>query len=80
MAPQIPNMPVPSMARPMAPQPMTQTGGVPGMADGGLATLPVDSDMFNYAPGGIVAFADEGLVPRCGGQQKGGGRREKRYG
>jgi len=59
MAPQIPNMPVPSMARPMAPQPMAQPGGMPGMADGGLATLPVDSDMFNYAPGGIVAFADE---------------------
>jgi len=63
MAPQIPNMPVPSMARPMAPQPMAQPGGMPGMADGGLATLPVDSDMFNYAPGGIVAFADTGLVP-----------------
>jgi hypothetical protein len=28
------------------------------MADGGLATLPVDPDMFNYAPGGIVAFAN----------------------
>ena len=63
MAPQIPNMPVPSMARPMAPQPMAQPGGIPGMAEGGLATLPVDSDMFNYAPGGIVAFASEGLVP-----------------
>ena len=62
MAPQIPNMPVPSMARPMAPQ-MIQPGGMPGMAEGGLATLPVDSDMFNYAPGGIVAFANEGLVP-----------------
>jgi len=62
MAPQIPNMPVPSMARPMAPQSMSQPGGMPGMADGGLATLPVDSGMFNYAPGGIVAFADEGLV------------------
>jgi hypothetical protein len=40
--------------------------GAPGMADGGLATLPIDSDMYNYAPGGIVAFADEDneqLVP-----------------
>jgi hypothetical protein len=41
-----------------------------GFADGGLATLPVPDDMFNssvgdndvqnYAPGGIVAFADGG--------------------
>jgi hypothetical protein len=62
MAPQMPKMPVPPMARPMAPQ-MIQPGGMPGMAEGGLATLPMDQDMFNYAPGGIVAFADEGLVP-----------------
>jgi len=33
--------------------------GVPGMADVGLAGLPVSDDMFNYAPGGIVAFANE---------------------
>jgi hypothetical protein len=33
------------------------------MAAGGLAELPVRKDIFNYAPGGIVAFADEGLVP-----------------
>ena len=61
MAPQMPKMPVPPMARPMAPQ-MSQPGGMPGMADGGLTTLPMDQDMFNYAPGGIVAFANEGLV------------------
>jgi hypothetical protein len=59
MAPQMPNMPIPPMARPTPPQPMSQPGATPGMAQGGLATLPVDSDMFNYAPGGIVAFADE---------------------
>jgi hypothetical protein len=29
------------------------------MAAGGLAELPVRKDIFNYAPGGIVAFADE---------------------
>lgn len=59
MAPQMPKMQNPALARPMPPQQMSQPGGVPGMADGGLATLPVDSDMFSYAPGGIVAFANE---------------------
>jgi len=34
-----------------------------GMAGGGLTNLPMRSERFNYAPGGIVAFADEGLVP-----------------
>jgi len=29
------------------------------MAGGGLANLPISNRMFNYAPGGIVAFADE---------------------
>jgi hypothetical protein len=33
------------------------------MAAGGLAELPISNRMFNYAPGGIVAFTDEGLVP-----------------
>ena len=51
----------------MPPQQMSQPGsipaGAPGMAAGGLAELPVRKDIFNYAPGGIVAFADEGLVP-----------------
>ena len=59
MAPQIPKMAVPPMARSMPPQQMSQPGAVPGMAEGGLATLPVDPDMFSYAPGGIVAFANE---------------------
>ena len=63
MAPQMPKMQNPALARPTPPQQMAQPGsipaGAPGMADGGLATLPVDPDMFNYAPGGIVAFADE---------------------
>ena len=33
-----------------------------GMAGGGLTNLPMRSDRFNYAPGGIVAFADGDLV------------------
>lgn len=67
MAPQMPKMPIQPAARPMPPQQMAQPGsipaGAPGMAAGGLAELPVRKDIFNYAPGGIVAFADEGLVP-----------------
>jgi len=35
-------------------------GMPPGMAAGGVAGLPVRDDMFNYAPGGIVAFAGGG--------------------
>jgi hypothetical protein len=63
MAPKMPGMPVPPMAQKMPPQQMSQPGAAPGMAGGGLAELPVRSDMFNYAPGGIVAFADKGVVP-----------------
>jgi hypothetical protein len=63
MAPQMPRMQNPPMARPMPPQQMSQPGsipaGAPGMAAGGLTELPVRKDIFNYAPGGIVAFADE---------------------
>jgi len=60
MAPQMPKMQNPSMARPTPPQQMAQPGGIPapGMAGGGLAGLPVHPHMFNYAPGGIVAFAN----------------------
>jgi hypothetical protein len=47
----------------MPPQQMSKPGsipaGAPGMAGGGLAELPTKRSMFNYAPGGIVAFADE---------------------
>ena len=65
MAPRMPGMQVPPAARPMPPQQMSQPGAIPaGMADGGLAQLPIDDRMFRYAPGGIVAFAgpDEQLV------------------
>ena len=54
MAPQMPKMQNPPMAQKMPPQQMAQPGATPGMAGGGLAGLPV-GDMFNYAPGGIVA-------------------------
>jgi len=70
MAPQMPKMQNPPIAQKMPPQQMAQPGsipaGAPGMAGGGLAGLPVDPRMFSYAPGGIVAFADEDneqLVP-----------------
>ena len=68
MAPPMQKMQNPALARPTPPQQMAQPGsipaGAPGMAGGGLAGLPVDPDMFNYAPGGIVAFAgpDDQLV------------------
>jgi hypothetical protein len=46
----------------MAPQGMPQgmPQQAPGMAGGGLTELPVRNDMFNYAPGGIVAFGGGG--------------------
>jgi len=63
MAPRMQPMQVPPMAQKMPSQQMSQPGsipaGAPGMAAGGLAELPVRKDIFNYAPGGIVAFADE---------------------
>ena len=62
MAPQMPKMPMQPAARSMPPQQMSQPGAIPAgakMAAGGLAELPVRKDIFNYAPGGIVAFADE---------------------
>jgi hypothetical protein len=57
MPPQGMRPPMPQQAPPQAPQMAPQ-----GMAGGGLTNLPMRSDRFNYAPGGIVAFADEGLV------------------
>jgi hypothetical protein len=55
-----PGMPQGMPAMPQAPQ---------GMADGGLAGLQVPDEMFNYAPGGIVAFAEGEEVP----EEDGGG-------
>ena len=49
------------------PQGMPQ--GAPVMAAaGGLMDLPVPDEMFNYAPGGIVAFASGELVRGPGGE------------
>lgn len=39
-----------------------------GMAGGGLADLPVPDEMFNYAPGGILAFAGGELVEEDAGE------------
>jgi hypothetical protein len=65
-----PQMGVPSAPPPMPPQAPQDMQAPQGMADGGLAALPVPDDMFNsavgdsdtqqYAPGGIVAFANGG--------------------
>ena len=54
--PQQPQAEPPAQPQAMAPQPE-----MPAMAAGGITRLPV-GDMFNYRDGGIVAFADEGLV------------------
>jgi len=58
MPPQGMRPPMPQQAPPQAPSQMAPQG----MAGGGLTNLPMRSERFNYAPGGIVAFADEGLV------------------
>ena len=62
-----PGMPQRPPGMPMgAPQGMPQQmpQRPPGMAAGGIARIPVREDMFNYAPGGIVAFAEGGeLTP-----------------
>ena len=66
MAPKMQPMQVPPMAQKMPPQQMSKPGsipaGAPGMAAGGLAELPVRKDIFSYAPGGIVAFAEGDVV------------------
>lgn len=56
-----PQMPDPTM---MAQAPMPQEAPVM-MAEGGLASLPIDEDLYpeEFAGGGLVAFADGGDVP-----------------
>jgi hypothetical protein len=46
-------------ALPQAPQEQQAPQEPQVMAHGGVANLPVDDKMFHYAPGGIVAFANE---------------------
>ena len=65
----MPQMPqgAPQGAPPMPPEGMPQAApeaqmAPQGMAGGGLTNLPMRSERFNYAPGGIVAFADGDLV------------------
>jgi len=59
-------------AQPQQPQGMPPGPQMPqqpqGMAGGGLAGLPIPDNMFNYAPGGIVAFAKGKLVMGPGGE------------
>jgi hypothetical protein len=60
-------VPVPQPPQPQgipAQMPRQMAGAAPQqpptrMAAGGLASVPMRRDMFNYAPGGIVAFANE---------------------
>ena len=73
-APPAPPMGGAPPAPPMGAPPAPPMGGMPpgaspmGMADGGLAMLPIPESMFDepmdgeYAGGGIVAFADAGLT------------------
>jgi hypothetical protein len=83
MAPKMPGMAIQPAARPTPPQQMAQAGsipaGAPGMAAGGLAELPVRKDIFNYAPGGIVAFADESNDQVVGLPLPPGAPSEKKY-
>jgi hypothetical protein len=67
---QLPGAQMPQGMPQGAPQAMPQAApqAAPGMAGGGLAELPVRDDMFNYAPGGIVAFAGGELVRGPGGE------------
>jgi hypothetical protein len=72
-------------ARPQGPMPVP--AGVPQpqqqpemMARGGLASIPVRSDMFEYAGGGIIAFAKGGSVEekyRKEAEEMGEGKRLK---
>ena len=80
MPPQgMPRPPMPQQMPPqMAPQGMPRPPmqampqmAAPRMAAGGLTNIPMNKDIFKYAPGGIVAFADESneqLVPGGGGE------------
>jgi len=57
----------PPMQRPPMPQ-AAQPAAPTQMAAGGLTNIPMNRDIFQYAPGGIVAFAEGELVPGGGGE------------
>jgi hypothetical protein len=70
-------VPVPQAPQPQgipAQMPRQMAGAAPQqpptrMAAGGLASVPMRRDMFNYAPGGIIAFDDGGSVVEERGQK-----------
>ena len=68
----IAQLPGAQAGQPMPPGAPPAPQGAPpapqGMAGGGLAGLPIPEQMFNYAPGGIVAFAKGNLVMGPGGE------------
>ena len=83
-APQMQQRPPMQAPQMQAPQQAPQMQQRPqGMAGGGLAGLPVDSRMFEYGSGGVVAFEDGGevqdqylgrdSVEDAGGSNDGGG-------
>jgi hypothetical protein len=55
----VPQAPQPQGIPAQMPKQLAQSPAPVQMAAGGLASVPVRKDMFNYAPGGIVAFANE---------------------
>lgn len=73
-SPAPPQMGVPSVPPPMPPHTPQDMQPQPGMASGGIASLPVPNDMFNsavgdsdtqaYAPGGPVAFSNGGMTDK----------------
>lgn len=64
MQPQtLPGLAAQGVPVPQAPQPQGIPSQMPRqLAGGGLTSVPVRKDMFNYAPGGIVAFDEGGDV------------------
>ena len=61
-APQMPQQGMPPQGMPQMPPQAPPQMAPQGMAGGGLTNLPMRSERFNYAPGGIVAFANGDLV------------------
>jgi hypothetical protein len=74
MPPQRPPLPqqmpqqMPPQGMPRPPMQAMPQMAPPRMAAGGLTNIPMNRDIFKYAPGGIVAFAEGELVPGGGGE------------
>lgn len=58
----VPQAPQPQGIPSQMPKQLAQSPAPVQMAGGGLASVPVRDGMFNYAPGGIVAFDEGGNV------------------